>query len=149
MLRALFLLFWGVTGVVNAYHCPSEASILRAIAHEKNEVMLENQHNNSVQISLSPIIKYFNQNLPWRIELQPGMMPPENPDLIRFFQIKRTNERLYCFYQWAGNTGQMDNWVSLGLMTSRTIIPEWQSHPYQCESFHRDQCKFRFTTDHW
>jgi hypothetical protein len=149
MIRALLLLLSIFSTALFAYQCPSESSILKAIAKEKEMVKRANEKTESVQTAFSPIIKYFNQTLPWLIELQPGMMPPNNPDLIRFFQIKRTTERLYCYYQWAGNTGQLDNWLSIGLITSRTIIPEWQGHPFGCESFHRDECPFRFTSEHW
>lgn len=120
-----------------SYLCPSEQSILKAISHAE-------QNGN-----FSPFVKFYNQNLPWLINLSQGMPMQSDGKHFKFFQIKRTNERLYCFYQWPSATGQPDNWLSIGLTTTRTIIPGWQDSPYHCESFNIDRCPFRFTENYW
>lgn len=122
---------------VYSYVCPSEQSIFRALKHAEQKG------------DFSPFIKFYHQNLPWLINLTQGMPTKADSKHLTFFQIKRTNERLYCFYQWPSQTGQPDNWLSIGLTTTRTIIPGWQDSPYHCESFDLTRCPFRFTENYW
>lgn len=119
-----------------AYFCPSEKSVLFAIKKANAE-------------KYTPFVKFFNQDLPWLINLSTGVVSQNQAKNFRFFQIKRINDRLYCFYQWPSQTGMPDNYLSVGLVTTRTIIPTWQDNPYACQSFHLKHCAFRFSQNYW
>lgn len=118
------------------YHCPSVSVVSQQVGLEAE---VKNNTNQSVANNIA--IRFYDQNLPWMVNLGAKQNWPHKEDKINFFQVM-LNDKLTCYYQWPDDKGGYSDWLSISLVTGKTITPLWEGSPALCQAFDVNHCAF-------